>query len=242
MNATPRAVYHDAPEATSERQEAWSRWKDNYAASCAEGWLADGATRDEALEGMVCVLADLEQVDDLPWMPLGRALGLRADLLLNPPTEPATGNVRTEFVRALRTAQSSTQAERVAVVAYQLGVSVQRAENMASQADKSDDPDAVRVGRTALYRHFDAAGVLLYVGVASDPTLRAEQHAGKSPWFRFVDHTDTEWHATRGKAMAAERRAIAAESPVFNQTHNKANRDAAVAYLFGALAASEVTA
>ena len=40
MNATPRAVYHDAPEVTPERQQAWQRWKDNYAAGCAESWLA----------------------------------------------------------------------------------------------------------------------------------------------------------------------------------------------------------
>jgi hypothetical protein len=242
MSAIPSAVYHDAPEATPERQEAWARWKDNYAATCAESWLAQGASHDEALEGMACVLADFEHIDGLPWMPLGKALGLRLDHLLNPPAEPVTGTARTEFIRALRTAQSSTAAERTAVVAYQFGVSVQQAQQMTDQADKSDDPEAKHAGRTAVYRHYDAAGVLLYVGIAADPSLRSEQHAAKSPWFRFVAHTQSEWHASRGKAMAAEREAIAAESPVFNQTHNKAHRDAAVAYLFGALSEIEASA
>lgn len=77
--------------------------------------------------------------------------------------------------------------------------------------------------RTALYRYFDAAGVLLYVGISNDPDFRAKAHRYESrpgDWpKRAVRRTD-EWHKSRADALAAEERAIRAEQPLFNEKHN----------------------
>lgn len=77
------------------------------------------------------------------------------------------------------------------------------------------------IRRTALYRHFDYEGRLLYIGVAYDPAQRWHTHA-RSPWRKLVDRSRTtiEWFATRELAEEAEERAIAAEKPL----HNRAAR------------------
>lgn len=69
--------------------------------------------------------------------------------------------------------------------------------------------------RTALYRYWDADGNLLYVGITNNPTVRHYQHVSK-PWRSSAVRRDIEWYETRGEALAAEARAIRAESPLHN--------------------------
>lgn len=78
--------------------------------------------------------------------------------------------------------------------------------------------------RTALYRHFDADGVLLYVGIADRPTSRTRNHARDSEWAIFAATADMEWFPDRGTALEAERDAIRAEMPIFNWVHNDSGR------------------
>lgn len=73
--------------------------------------------------------------------------------------------------------------------------------------------------RTALYRHYDADGRLLYVGIAGSLTRRDKQHRDHSAWFASVARTETEWLSSRDDALAAERRAIATEHPLHNQAN-----------------------
>ncbi len=40
--------------------------------------------------------------------------------------------------------------------------------------------------KVALYRHFDAAGKLLYVGVSLDTIRRTAQHAHGAQWFHEI--------------------------------------------------------
>jgi predicted GIY-YIG superfamily endonuclease len=72
--------------------------------------------------------------------------------------------------------------------------------------------------RTAVYRFFDASGLLLYVGVTDQPTVRFAAHRASSAWWTSVDHVRTRvsWHATREEGELAERRAIEIERPEFN--------------------------
>lgn len=70
--------------------------------------------------------------------------------------------------------------------------------------------------RTALYRHFDADGQLLYVGITHSPAKRNLQHSKKSNWFGEVAQSNVEWFSSRGDAEAEERRVIRAEKPVHN--------------------------
>lgn len=73
--------------------------------------------------------------------------------------------------------------------------------------------------QTALYRHFDAGGRLLYIGISLSPTYRLAQHRGCSAWFRDIASVTIQWFPDRPAALDAEREAIRAENPEFNTVH-----------------------
>jgi hypothetical protein len=72
-----------------------------------------------------------------------------------------------------------------------------------------------------LYRHFDAAGELLYVGISLSAMSRLGQHAAVSPWAKDITTVKIETLPSREEALAAERVAIKTEHPKFNINHNK---------------------
>ena len=69
---------------------------------------------------------------------------------------------------------------------------------------------------TALYRLFNDADVLLYVGVANRPPERLGTHLSLKRWWSHVDRIEVEWHPTRRDALLAERQSVIAESPLYN--------------------------
>lgn len=73
--------------------------------------------------------------------------------------------------------------------------------------------------KTALYRHFDADGVLLYVGISGDTDLRMRSHQRSVDLPAQVSRTIAEWFETRDTAIAAETASIQAEEPLFNSTN-----------------------
>jgi hypothetical protein len=73
---------------------------------------------------------------------------------------------------------------------------------------------------TMLYRFYDAAGELLYVGITNTPAWRFQNHQEESDWWPRAASLFTEWHATRELAEAAELRAIEGEQPENNRKHN----------------------
>lgn len=70
--------------------------------------------------------------------------------------------------------------------------------------------------RTALYRHFDAAGVLLYVGISNNALRRMLQHQGRSHWYEQVATVRLQWFPSRALAEQAETAAIWSEWPLWN--------------------------
>lgn len=72
------------------------------------------------------------------------------------------------------------------------------------------------MARTALYRHFDVEGRLLYVGITGRPTHRISAHMSKSPWEPEIERMDVRFFATRDGALAAEAIAIRDEAPIHN--------------------------
>lgn len=70
--------------------------------------------------------------------------------------------------------------------------------------------------RTALYRFFNAAGQLLYVGVSGNTETRWRQHAESKPWWPDVAEKTTQWLDGRPEALDAERVAIRTEKPLYN--------------------------
>lgn len=72
-----------------------------------------------------------------------------------------------------------------------------------------------------LYRFYDAAGELLYIGITMNPVARWKQHGHDKLWWVEVASIAIESHLDRDSALRAERQAIAAERPRWNVVHNK---------------------
>ena len=70
--------------------------------------------------------------------------------------------------------------------------------------------------RCALYRHFDATGILLYVGISFHPLVRTKQHSAVSWWTDQIANITIEYFPTRMEAMAAEAKAVQEENPLHN--------------------------
>lgn len=71
-------------------------------------------------------------------------------------------------------------------------------------------------GPTQLYRHFDANGKLLYIGISLSALHRLAGHKEHSHWFRDIARVEIETYPTRAEALKAERAAILAEQPLYN--------------------------
>lgn len=71
---------------------------------------------------------------------------------------------------------------------------------------------------TQLYRHYDADGELLYVGISLSAVSRLSKHR-KSPWFQDIATITVENHDSRLDAEQAERTAIKIERPKHNVVH-----------------------
>jgi DNA-binding XRE family transcriptional regulator len=74
--------------------------------------------------------------------------------------------------------------------------------------------------RTAIYRHFDADGVLLYVGQSVSPSRRLYEHVRASGWAKDTASISIQWFDSKEEAAEAERVAIRDEGPEFNVFHN----------------------
>ncbi len=77
------------------------------------------------------------------------------------------------------------------------------------EADKQDERPC------QLYRHYNAAGELLYVGISLNVLTRTSSHRYRE-WFSELARIEVEHYPTRGDAMEAELKAIREESPLFN--------------------------
>ncbi len=93
--------------------------------------------------------------------------------------------------------------------------------SITKTASRSDArASCVRVP-TALYRHFDAAGRLLYVGISLNSVARLGQHLRTAAWFFDISRVEIEWFPARVDAEQAERAAILTERPLHNITHTR---------------------
>ncbi|MEQ7847763.1 GIY-YIG nuclease family protein [Nocardioides kribbensis] len=75
-----------------------------------------------------------------------------------------------------------------------------------------------------LYRFYDAAGNLLYVGQTISPSKRWRDHERKAPWYPNVATVKRQVFETAAEVDRAERDAIATESPIHNVMLNPNRR------------------
>jgi excisionase family DNA binding protein len=69
---------------------------------------------------------------------------------------------------------------------------------------------------TNLYRHYDAEGKLLYVGISLSAVKRLSEHMKEACWADKIVKVEIETFETREKALDAETNAIQTESPTHN--------------------------
>jgi predicted GIY-YIG superfamily endonuclease len=77
------------------------------------------------------------------------------------------------------------------------------------------------INKQTLYRHWDAEGNLLYVGVSSRISQRIKEHSKHSKWWLDVASITLEHFETREDVIAAEINAIEKEKPKHNIKHTK---------------------
>lgn len=73
---------------------------------------------------------------------------------------------------------------------------------------------------TSVYRYYDRAGLLLYVGITSRGTRRQAEHNADKEWWPFVTSQDVEHYPARAEAAAREKALIREFRPPFNKLHN----------------------
>lgn len=74
--------------------------------------------------------------------------------------------------------------------------------------------------RRTVYRYYDAADRLLYVGCTQDVKKRSVQHRYHSPWWKEAAKVTLAEFDCERDALAAEQDAIQRESPRFNVMHS----------------------
>lgn len=84
---------------------------------------------------------------------------------------------------------------------------------------------------TALYRHWDAEGNLLYVGISLSPLVRLCQHRDASAWYSAIATVTVAWFDSREQAAEAEVVAIKTEGPKHNVVHRPRSRSAYLDHL-----------
>jgi predicted GIY-YIG superfamily endonuclease len=104
--------------------------------------------------------------------------------------------------------------------------SVESSKKTASPADVTyetllDFLDNIKSSPTALYFWYDADDILIYVGITKDMAQRQTNHAKRSAWSAFADHSTVSRFLTRESAESAEVDAIRDLRPVFNRAHNE---------------------
>jgi hypothetical protein len=70
--------------------------------------------------------------------------------------------------------------------------------------------------KTSLYRHFNKARALLYVGISVNPLERLRGHRATSHWYEQIEIVTIEHYPTREVALDAEVEAINTEKPLYN--------------------------
>lgn len=90
---------------------------------------------------------------------------------------------------------------------------------------KSQNQESKLDDSSILYRHFDAHGRLLYVGVAVNPKERLREHARDgASWVSEVVSSTYERRRTHREVLEAEIAAIKNEAPLWNIAHANAQR------------------
>lgn len=139
---------------------------------------------------------------------------------------------REKLIAITRVAQASAQRQGDAKAVIACTEAIHRLESpISADQERSFLVEAITAkkaaAKTALYRHYNEQGQLLYVGISLQILSRTTKHRLNARWYEQITHIDIEWLASRALAEAAERTAIETENPLYNVTYNKAPKHVA---------------
>jgi len=80
--------------------------------------------------------------------------------------------------------------------------------------------EEVKQVKTALYKHKDDQGNIIYVGVAKSIGARSAQHLNNSEWQAEITSIDVEWYENSLLAELMEIKLIKSLRPKYNRAHN----------------------
>lgn len=213
---------------TDEQFDRHSRWLDEYAEDVVTNLVSTGQlSPDGQTEVSEIVRRDMSVTSRPNWMhplmALATVVAASGDLIADP-------GERLDMQDATRTLTAMSYAERAALIAEAMGVSVATA--MTYDPTRTVKYNLDLEGRTCLYRHYDASNVLLYVGIAKSPKARLACHRSTgSRWVPYAVREEQQWLDTRDEALHAERVAIANERPIFNMSGSLLMDEAADKYM-----------
>ena len=92
------------------------------------------------------------------------------------------------------------------------------------QPSADEAPRPPSGGGYKLYRHFDSAGTLLYVGISLDALRRLCEHRQTASWYERIARVEVQQLPTMAAARRAERWAICDEKPLHNIAMNARKR------------------
>jgi len=214
---------------TPERAARYREWSKEYVQGIRDMWEANGEDVDSerGREALALVAKDLE-VDSRPeWMSVGMAI---ATIVADGTGGVMEGEHRLDYLDAMRTAHAIEHDEWVKSCAEVMGLSAGTLTSTYEGMDAADDD-------TKLYRHYDADGVLLYVGITSNVEKRNAQHRRRSKWAALSDTVTVDVLESGQDARDAERQAISTELPLFNVNELPAGaRGRAVDYMLDRMA------
>lgn len=194
----------------------WAMWDE-------EGHVQ--ADPEEAEARLACARAEWEVESRVEWMHPLDCFAVKLAWCESEEHMPA--DVRLDYFDAMRTSVGLSDRDRAKWAAQAMGMGASQIRLYGEAPRREQDQD----GPTALYRHYDTDGTLLYVGITHDPDERRRMHARQSAWFPHSARCDLEWHEDRRAALRAETAAIRTERPLFNVANSVVDPQLGVDYL-----------
>lgn len=193
-----------------------------YLLAIAQMWISagDDPESEEGIDALRMVERAMRVPERDEWMRPEHAI---AALVTLDEFTASTAN-HLEGRDAIRTSWAFTPRQWSEEVARVMDITPARVRQVYSppmDEDKSKRQKDLLRSKTALYRHYDRDGRLLYAGITVDLANREAMHSFQSPWWKHVDTSKVEWFSDRLSAIEAEAQAIKDEDPIFNIHHTR---------------------
>lgn len=199
------------------RERNWGMYTEEHYAAWREKRLTEGRVKcQERYQAMLEKVGEKRDGSQAAW--IAREEWLMRTLAEAPPlTHEQASLIKVIFDPKSPSAETAAFKERLREEQRRLQeaeAARRAAEETARQKAEEERKAASR--RCALYRHFDADGQLLYVGISVNTSRRRIEHLSQAPWLRFQATETVEWLVDREAAEEAETTAIQVEQPIFN--------------------------